>query len=563
MDDTHTPAVPLPPDGDAQGTTSGLATALAWCSGAHASLVQDLPEERNRLASIGATVLFTGLFATISSAYALHAVFGWGIWVPVLGLAWGTMIFNLDRMIVMTIGGSVGRKVLSAIPRVFLATVISVVIARPLELWIFKTEIDRAVALADVEAKRQVTLSWERASADAQVRYETAVQSTGSSSGVEAAQAAYNTAQAQATACAQEISAAADEWNTEINGKGGTGQKGDGPVAQKKKAHLEGVVARCSGVTSAVAAARTALDGALTRQSEAEKSLASARQAEISQATTVRDAGIAALDATRADSLLGRHQQLSRLSRADPAVFNMNIFLMTLFWLVEVLPIAVKLMGVDGAYEARVAQRRGAALAAAKGASDASEEILIAAREAERERVVTYTTETKALEEDRRKVLALHHRAVADTLTRVEARWRPREDDVQAAVTAMENGTRVAMKAALGVAGATTHINSHPKSSTMGRSVTGSRATPILHNNRFTSALVHITIIIVSVGLAFLAAPHITPFDMNRGLFALAVGGLLAAVFALKPWEQLWAHLALKVWGSSADGAIPVSGGYE
>ena len=58
-----------------------VAGFFAWCGGAKAELIREFPEERTRLATIGATVLFTGLFAGASSSYAIRTVFDEGWWV--------------------------------------------------------------------------------------------------------------------------------------------------------------------------------------------------------------------------------------------------------------------------------------------------------------------------------------------------------------------------------------------------------------------------------------------------------------------------------------------------
>src|SRR5262245_65791790 len=106
-----------------QSLAEYISRLFAWCGGAKVELIRDYPEERTRLATVGATVLFTGLFASASSSYAIHTVFGPGWWVPALAVLWGVAIFNIDRLIVMTLHGSFVRKLFAAIPRLVLATV--------------------------------------------------------------------------------------------------------------------------------------------------------------------------------------------------------------------------------------------------------------------------------------------------------------------------------------------------------------------------------------------------------------------------------------------------------
>src|SRR5689334_22149420 len=113
-------------------------------SGADMKTLEECPSDRNKYAGIGATIFFTGLFAAMAAAYALFTVFDSYVIAILLGLLWGTMIFNLDRYIVSSMrkDSSRYRELFTALPRIVLAVVISIVIARPLELKIFGKEIE-------------------------------------------------------------------------------------------------------------------------------------------------------------------------------------------------------------------------------------------------------------------------------------------------------------------------------------------------------------------------------------------------------------------------------------
>lgn len=118
-----------------------------FCAGAHIPTLEKHPTEQNKYFSIGATVVFTALFAALAGGYALYFVFsgsaGAILLAVLFGLLWGLAIFNLDRYIVSGISkqGGPGRQLLQASPRLILAVLIAVVIARPLELKIFDKEI--------------------------------------------------------------------------------------------------------------------------------------------------------------------------------------------------------------------------------------------------------------------------------------------------------------------------------------------------------------------------------------------------------------------------------------
>ena len=118
-----------------------------FCSGANQNLLKRCPTESSKYVGIGATVFFTGVLAAISASYALYTVFEsfWGSFF--FGLVWGGMIFNLDRFIVCSMKkrGNFWQEFKIAVPRLFLAILLALVISKPLELKIFEKEINRKI----------------------------------------------------------------------------------------------------------------------------------------------------------------------------------------------------------------------------------------------------------------------------------------------------------------------------------------------------------------------------------------------------------------------------------
>lgn len=117
------------------------------CSGTPVHFIEKYATEHSKYLGIGATIVFTALFAGLSGGYALYFVFAGNpfapVWSVVFGLLWGLAIFNLDRYIVSSISKtSKGlRQFYQASPRLVFAVLIAIVIARPLELKIFDKEI--------------------------------------------------------------------------------------------------------------------------------------------------------------------------------------------------------------------------------------------------------------------------------------------------------------------------------------------------------------------------------------------------------------------------------------
>jgi hypothetical protein len=131
---------------------------LIFCSGSDRGLIDQCPNsERNKFASIGATVFLTGLLAAISSGYALYTIFRGEEYAIIsaifFGLLWSLVIFNLDRYIVSSLRkeGNWKKELLYATPRFVIAILISLVIAKPLEVRIFASRIEQQI----LEDKRQ------------------------------------------------------------------------------------------------------------------------------------------------------------------------------------------------------------------------------------------------------------------------------------------------------------------------------------------------------------------------------------------------------------------------
>ena len=118
---------------------------LWWCAGAHQKLLKQYPSEHSKYSGLGGVLLATFVLATLSGGYAVHSVFNNWLWTISFAIIWGLIIFNFDRFLVSTMrkyGVSRSKQIWMAVPRLLLAFLIGLVIARPLELKIFEKEIN-------------------------------------------------------------------------------------------------------------------------------------------------------------------------------------------------------------------------------------------------------------------------------------------------------------------------------------------------------------------------------------------------------------------------------------
>lgn len=137
------------------GTGGNNNSFLCWCAGVHAPTLQAYPTEYNKYNTLGGVLLATFVLAALSSGYAFYTIFADWRWAAGFGILWGMIIFNFDRFMVATIrkyGVPAGMQWRVLIPRIILAMLIGITIARPLELKLFEKEINVKVA-ANLNAK--------------------------------------------------------------------------------------------------------------------------------------------------------------------------------------------------------------------------------------------------------------------------------------------------------------------------------------------------------------------------------------------------------------------------
>ncbi len=124
----------------------GLRRILVYASGADPRILAAAQGDQAFHYALGGSVLATGVMATVSSSFALNMALDapTELIIP-FGLMWGLIIFNLDRLLVAgyrRLGGII-KTLLSLVPRFVLAGLFGIVVAEPLLLKIFESEIDR------------------------------------------------------------------------------------------------------------------------------------------------------------------------------------------------------------------------------------------------------------------------------------------------------------------------------------------------------------------------------------------------------------------------------------
>ncbi len=125
-----------------------LTRLFIFCAGSSIDVLMQCPRsEWIKHSGIGVTVFFTGLLATLSSFYAFQLIFPNIVVSFLLALLWGAIIFNLDRYIVSSfrMNQTTKEEIFQLIPRMIMAIAISIVISKPLEIEVFKFEINQVL----------------------------------------------------------------------------------------------------------------------------------------------------------------------------------------------------------------------------------------------------------------------------------------------------------------------------------------------------------------------------------------------------------------------------------
>ena len=277
------------------------------CSGADKLILKRTPVEINRYVGIGATIFFTGLFAFFAGAYALYTVFDSYLVAVVFGLFWGLMIFNLDRYIVSTMRkkGKFFKDFGMVVPRLVLACLIAFVIAKPLELKIFESEINSEIALMQQENR----IDQEEL---VKTRFEPRIQNLNTE--IESLKSELQTKEEYKNQLIQDALVEAD-------GTGGSGRRNMGPIYAIKK--------------EAADLAETEYQELQTRN----EALITAKLDEIESVKSSMDETMLSLQEASYSGLAARLHALDRLENKSSAILLASIFIVLLFIAIETAPI--------------------------------------------------------------------------------------------------------------------------------------------------------------------------------------------------------------------------------
>jgi hypothetical protein len=331
---------------------------MAVLAGARPDVLAAAPGARAKFVALGGVLLSTGGLAAVSAAFAVHMALG--VWWPfalLVGLGWGAVVVNLDRMLLvgMAHDSSLKRNLVLAVPRVGLALVLGVVVATPLTLQVFHKEIDTEIVSMQAEAADayQTSLTEDARfvhlpELEERIAAQEAIVASGGLGDpglavVHAEVAAAQAALDQAVEVSRTLEAKAQ---CELDGTCGTGDAGTGQAYVQARAAADAQKAVVDSARSELDAAVAAASAAEARSAQLAGSSLETDRAELARLTAEQERLQAAFDAENEGSggILLRLEALDRLGDKNATLAAAQFMLSLLFMCVEILPVLMKLL---------------------------------------------------------------------------------------------------------------------------------------------------------------------------------------------------------------------------
>lgn len=300
---------------------------LWWCAGAHQKLLKEYPSEHAKYSGLGGVILATFILASLSAGYAMYTIFNNWLLAIVFAIVWGLIIFNFDRFLVSTMrkyGISKRKQIWMAVPRIGLALLIGLTIARPLELKIFEKEINTKVT-ENLHKKVQNN--------DSLLTIENAAL-------VNNATIERNRLLARKFSIEDTLHQLQQSYLREADGTAGSMQRGIENITQLKMGAFTGANAQYGPELAQLSAGIKTQDSILAG---ATVSLEEKRK--LYEASIADNVGF-----------LERNKALSDLSREESSVFWTSLLISMLIILIETGPIISKLMMPVGPYDIALAK---------------------------------------------------------------------------------------------------------------------------------------------------------------------------------------------------------------
>jgi len=353
-----------------------IGTWLARLGGAHAEVIQLAPKVKRDFIALALVLLATASIAAVSMAFAMaDGLKAHPVVAVIVGLFWGAVILAIDRALVISLKpkGGKWRMFWMIAPRVVMAALLGFVISMPLTLRVFADEIRQQMTMDHIESANQAA----RNLADGELKqrlteveekiswYEGVLAGTNfdyTSPALAQAQEEYDAAKAAYDAKQSEAEQAYRKWQCELYGvgcEGTSGIPGNGNLARASEQEYRNRLAEAEQLKAIMDTKLAALLAAENANAtEAEQAFAEAKADAETQLANLRPerdrlrTQLAELNdraqAERQEGLLAQLVALEHLGAENGAARMAHILLAGLFFMIELLPVAIKTLSSMG-----------------------------------------------------------------------------------------------------------------------------------------------------------------------------------------------------------------------
>ncbi|QCK13268.1 DUF4407 domain-containing protein [Mangrovivirga cuniculi] len=297
---------------------SGIERFLIWCAGIPPEAIKPYKMERLRFSASGLLVLLTAIFAVLSGSYALHFVFNEVYPAIAIGIIWGLFILTIDRLLLMGLYRYKGRHLWKqGLPRLALAAVIAITVAKPMELKLFAAEIETESAVLKREVIKERTADIDSAYA----KYENRIDSI---------LVAGDTELKRLESLRNELR---EEARREADGTGGSGKVSPGPIYRIKKQQADEAQSELEAFRSDFESTKDSLNSYRV-------ALQNQKQSELEDYLSNFQSG-----------LILKFQALEAVLKRYPEQKLVHYFIILLFLVIETAPLTMKLLMPTGPWE--------------------------------------------------------------------------------------------------------------------------------------------------------------------------------------------------------------------
>ena len=353
-----------------------------WIAGAKIEHLKNYPTEHEKYLHIGMTIFLTWLLATLGGFYAFFILFNNLILAMLAGMVWGLIIFNLDRYMMVTIKkngnelrrltfaekiGNFTQEMIPTLPRIVIALILGIIITTPLEIYLFKDQINNNMKSAEQELllKKSVEIRQNYIAKNARIEetkksLESDIErySKESKESIQNMENRIRELEGSIVEYVSKIKEAQQAYDNEILGVGGTKKGGKGPSSERKKALLDGLKLDQENKRAELKIEREKknklskdlkieMDSYQLKIKELQKNRMNLYQQEKEEANSYKDE-------IKLDNFMSQINILHETIQKDSTLYNIHIILMTLIMIFETSPILFKLLSARGAYEAHM-----------------------------------------------------------------------------------------------------------------------------------------------------------------------------------------------------------------